>query len=255
MPRLPRRLEHGEEATLVEHLGELRSRIFISLAALVVPTIVAYVFHRRIIEMLVQPLPPERRQLLTLAPLEPFTTSVRVSIYAGLLVALPIILWQLWSFLAPAMEEQTQRAISWLVALSAVLVVAGVVFAYYIVLPGALHFLTNYDDDLFEIQIRAREYLSFATVTIVASAIVFELPIFILGLVRIGMLSTAQLRRNRRAGYVACVALAVLLPSVDPVSLALESVPLVLLFELSIWLAVFFERRWHRAGVLWTATE
>ena len=255
MPRVPRRLEHGEEATLVEHLDELRSRIVISLVAMVVPIVVAYVFHERIIELLVQPLPPERRKLLTLAPLEPFTTSVRVSIYAGLLVALPIILWQLWSFLAPAMEEQTQRGIAWLVALSAVLLVAGVLFAYFVVLPGALHFLTNYDDDLFEIQIRAREYLSFATLTIVASAIVFELPIFILGLVRVGVLSTTKLRANRRIGYVACVALAVLLPSVDPVSLVLESVPLILLFEMSIWLAVFFERRWQRTGVLWTATE
>jgi len=255
MPRVPRRLEHGEEATLVEHLDELRSRIVISLVAMVVPIVVAYVFHERIIELLVQPLPPERRKLLTLAPLEPFTTSVRVSIYAGLLVALPIILWQLWSFLAPAMEEQTQRGIAWLVALSAVLLVAGVLFAYFVVLPGALHFLTNYDDELFEIQIRAREYLSFATLTIVASAVVFELPIFILGLVRVGVLSTTKLRRNRRIGYVACVALAVLLPSVDPVSLVLESVPLILLFEMSIWLAVFFERRWQRTGVLWTATE
>jgi sec-independent protein translocase protein TatC len=220
-----------------------------------VPTAVAYAFHRRIIHLLVAPLPEKHHKLLTLSPLEPFTTSIRISIYAGLLVALPIVIWQLWAFLAPAMDDRAQRAVTALVVFATFLLGAGIVFAYYVVLPGALHFLTNYDDQEFNIQIRAREYLSFATLTVVASAIVFELPVFILGLVRLQILSTARLRRNRRVGYVACVAVAVLLPSVDPVSLVLESVPLIVLFELSIWLSTFFERRWERAGVLWTATE
>src|SRR5215208_715180 len=245
MPRLPRRLEHGEEATLVEHLDELRTRIVIMVAAVLVPTAVAYLFHRRIIHLLVAPLPEEHRKLLTLSPLEPFTTSIRISIYAGLIVALPIVLWQLWSFLAPAMDDRAQRAVAVLVVFATLLIVAGMVFAYYIVLPGALHFLTNYDDREFNVQIRAREYLSFATLTVVASAVVFELPVFILGLVRLQILSTAKLRRNRRIGYVSCVAVTVLLPSIDPVSLVLESVPLLILFELSIWLSPFFERRWE----------
>jgi sec-independent protein translocase protein TatC len=255
VPRLPRRLEHGEEATLVEHLDELRTRIIIMVGGVLVPTAVAYAFHRRIIHALVAPLPEEHRKLLTLSPLEPFTTSIRISIYAGLLVALPIVIWQLWAFLAPAMDARAQRAVNLLVVFATFLLAAGIVFAYYVVLPGALHFLTNYDDQEFNIQIRAREYLSFATLTVVASAIVFELPVFILGLVRLQILSTAKLRRNRRIGYVSCVAVAVLLPSVDPVSLVLESVPLIILFELSIWLSTFFERRWERAGLLWTATE
>ena len=255
MPRLPRRLGHGEEATLVEHLDELRSRLVISLVAVGVCAGVAFAFHHRIIGLLVKPLPDEHEKLLTLSPLEPFGTAVKVSIYAGLLVALPIVLWQLWSFLAPAMEEHSQRVIAVFVALATALLACGIVFAYLVVLPGALRFLTNYDEDLFNIQIRARDYLNFATATIVATAIVFELPIFILALVRLGVLSTAMLRRNRRAGYVACVAVAVLLPSVDPVSLALEAIPLILLFELSIWVSAFFERRWQRSGVLWTATE
>ena len=255
MPRLPRRLAHGEEATLVEHLEELRARLVIMLVAVGLCAGVAYAFHHRIIRLLVEPLPDDHEQLLTLGPLEPFSTSVKVSIYAGLLAALPIVLWQLWSFLAPAMEEHAQRVIALFVAFATALLAGGIAFAYLVVLPGALRFLTNYDEDLFNIQIRARDYLSFATATIVATAIVFELPIFILALVRLGVLSTAVLRRNRRLGYVMCVAVAVLLPSVDPVSLALESIPLILLFELSIWMSAFFERRWQRAGVLWTATE
>jgi sec-independent protein translocase protein TatC len=95
------------------------------------------------------------------------------------------------------------------------------------------------------VQIRAREYLNFATVTIIAVALVFELPIFVLTLVRIGVLSAEKLRRNRRLGIVIIVAIAVLLPTVDPVSLAFEAIPLLLLFEGSIWLSVFFEKRWN----------
>jgi sec-independent protein translocase protein TatC len=252
---LPKRLKHGEEATLVEHLGELRSRIVFSLVAVGVAAGVAYVFHTRLIHWLVQPLPEDHRKLITLSPLEPFTTSIKVSIYAGLLLALPIVLWQLWSFLAPAFEEGADRVVARFVALSAALVVAGIAFSYWIVLPAALHFLTNYDESIYEIQIRAREYLSFVTVTFLAVAVVFQLPIFILALVRLSILTSDRLRQNRRVGYVLVVAVAVLLPSVDPVSLVLEAVPLLILFEGSIWLAVIFERRWARAGVLWAAPE
>jgi sec-independent protein translocase protein TatC len=253
LPRrlVPRRLGHGEEASLVEHLDELRTRLVVSLAAVGLAAGVAFIFHSRIVHWLVQPLPPSKQQLMTFSPIEPFSTSMKISIYAGLLVALPIVLWQLWSFLAPAVEEDMQKVVARFVAFSAALVIAGIAFAYWIVLPPALHFLTNYDDQLYDIQIRAKDYLGFVTVTFLAVAIVFQLPIFILALVRLRVLTAERLRRNRRTGYVVCVAIAVLLPSVDPVSLVLESVPLLILFEGSIWLSVLFERRWERAGVLW----
>jgi sec-independent protein translocase protein TatC len=255
-PRLPlrlgpRRLSHGEEATLVEHLDELRSRLIVSLLAVGVAAGVAFAFHHRIVNWLVEPLPEEHRKLWTFSPIEPFSTSMKLSIYAGLLLALPVVLWQFWSFLAPAVEEDAQKIVARFVAFATALVLAGIAFAYWVVLPPALHFLTNYDDSLYAIQIRAKDYLGFVTVTFLAVAIVFQLPIFILALVRLRVLTADRLRKNRRTGYVVCVAIAVLLPSVDPVSLVLESVPLLLLFEGSIWLSVLFERRWERAGVLW----
>ena len=145
--------------------------------------------------------------------------------------------------LAACREEEANFA--GFVALATALFAGGMVFAYFVVLPPALRFLTNYDDQIFNIQIRAREYLTFATVTILAVAVVFELPIFVLSLVRIGVLSSEKLRRNRRTGIVIVVVVAVLLPSVDPVSLVFEAVPLLILFEGSIWLSVFFEKRWR----------
>jgi sec-independent protein translocase protein TatC len=116
-----------------------------------------------------------------------------------------------------------------------------------VVMPKALTFLVGYDSDLYDVQIRASYFLSFVTVMLLASGVAFLMPIFILGLVRLGVVSSTKLRRNRRIGIVAMLAFAILLPTVDPVSLALEVVPLIVLFELSIWLAVLMERRWNRS--------
>jgi len=247
MKRLPRRLHHGEEATLVEHLGELRARIVVCLIAITLAFIVAYAFHAHLIHWLENALPPNHRRLTTLSPAEPFITSFMLSLYAGFLVAIPVVFWQIWGFLAPAFEEHTQRLIAGFTAFATALMGLGVAFGYFVALPAAVHFLTNYDSHLYAIQIRAKDYLSFAAVVLFAVTIVFEVPIVILGLVRIGVLSSTRLRQNRRIGYVVMAALAVALPGVDPVTTTFEMIPLMILFEGSIWLAVLFDRRWKTA--------
>src|SRR5919202_6828779 len=211
MRPLPRRLRHGEEATLVEHLDELRARIFVSLGALAVG--------------------------------EPFLTSMKVALLAGFALALPVILWQLWSFLAPAVEEHAERMVLVFVLFATALLVAGGAFGYWIVLPKAIHFLTNFDQSVYNVQIRARDYFSFVITILVAVGLVFELPIFILALVRLGVLSTRTLRRNRRLGYFIVAVVAVLLPGIDPVTTTFEMLPLMALYEGSIWLSVVVERR------------
>ncbi len=245
MKRLPRRLQHGEEATLVEHLDELRSRILVVLGAVALSLAVTYAFHHEIIHWLNQPLPADKRHPITFGVAEPFLTSVTVSLYAALLISLPIILWQLWSFLAPAFDDKTQRGVRWLVALATLLTVAGILFGYYIVLPAALKFLTNYDSNLYNIQIRAKDYYSFVSLVLLAVGIVFQVPLVVLGLVRIGVLTSAKLRRNWRMGIVVMTAIAVALPGVDPVTTLLEMIPLISLYLVSLALSGFFERRWH----------
>jgi sec-independent protein translocase protein TatC len=245
--RLPRRLRHGEEATLVEHLDELRSRIIVSLAALATTTVVAFVFHGRLLDWLNRPLPSRLHKPVTFGVAEPFMTSFKISMMAGLVLAFPIVLWQLWSFLAPALEEGKQRIIAGFVAVSAVLLVVGIVFGYFVVLPPAIHFLTGYDSEHYQILVRARDYYSFVTMVLAAMGIVFELPIFVLALVRIGIVTTNTLRRTRKVGYfiVACVSVA--LPGIDPVTTTIEMVPLLALYEASIWLAVLSDRIWGPA--------
>ena len=158
---------------------------------------------------------------------------------------MPIVLWQVWAFLAPAFDERTQRGVRWLVLLATGLTIAGILFGYYIVLPAALKFLTNYDKNLYNIQIRARDYYSFVSLVMLAVGVVFQVPLFILGLVRIGVLTSRKLRSNWRIGIVAMTALAVALPGIDPVTTLLEMVPLVGLYLVSLALSGFFERRWH----------
>jgi len=243
---LPRRLRHGEEATLVEHLGELRTRLLICILAIVPAFALAFGFHARLIEWLSAPLPDDKR-LVTFGVTEPFFTSVKVSFYAALAVALPVLLYQVWSFLAPAFEEKTQRVVTVFVAIATALFAGGVAFSYYVALPRAVEFLTTYDENLYDIQVRASYYYSFAALVLLAMGMVFELPIWILALVRLRVLTADKLRRNRRIGFVLVVVLAILLPTVDPVSLVFEALPLLVLFEASIWLAVLMERRWERA--------
>jgi sec-independent protein translocase protein TatC len=249
MRRLPRRLGYGEEATLVEHLDELRSRLIVALVAVGVAFPVAFIFHERLVDWLMRPLPDDRK-LVTLGVTEPFTTGVKLSFYAALAIAFPVLIWQTWSFLAPALEHGRQRVIARFVALATLLFAGGMAFAYFVILPPALRFLTQYDDNLYDIQIRASYYLSFVALMIFATGLVFQLPIFVIALVRIGILTTAQLRRNRRIAYVVLLGAAILLPTVDPVSLAFEVVPLWLLFEGSIWIAVILERRWRSSALL-----
>src|SRR5919199_399300 len=245
MSRLPRRLRHGEVATLVEHLGELRARLIISLVSLAVAFGIAYGFHGRLLEWLNRPLPHHLRKPVTFSPIEPFTTSVWVSLYAGLLLALPIVLWQLWSFLAPAFEEHRQRTMATAVGFATVLALAGVAFAYWVVLPPAIHFLTNYDSSHFTIQLRARDYYRFVAFVMLGVALAFEVPVFVLALVRLRILTARQLRRTWRVGVFAMTALGVALPGVDPVSTTLSVVPLVGLYGLAIGLATFLEPRWQ----------
>ena len=244
---LPRRLGHDEEASLVEHLTELRHRLFICLGSLIPAFALAYAFHDRLIDRLKDLLPPGT-PLVTFGVTEPFITSLKVSFYAAIALVLPILLWQVWAFLAPAVTDDTQRVLGVFVVLSTALFVAGVVFCYVIVLPKALTFLVDYDSNLYDVQIRASYYLSFVALTLLAFGIAFEMPIFVLALVRIGALTSARMRRNRRVGYVLMLAFAILLPTVDPVSLALEVAPLLILYELSIWLSVLMERRWERSA-------
>ncbi len=242
MSRLPRRLGHGEEATLEEHLEELRGRLMVMSAVVLAGTIVAYVFHNRILDWLNRPLPAHER-LVTLGVAEPFTTTITVCVYAGIVVALPVVLWQMWAFFAPAVDPKSERKLLGLVALSTALGAAGVAFGYEILLPRAIHFLTHYDTSHFNNLVQAKPYYSFVVTVLVGVVVIFQTPLVVIGLVALGVLSSRTLRKQRRYGYAITAAVALALPGPDLVTTFFELMPMWILYEASIWLAFLFERR------------
>jgi len=243
MSLLPRRLGYGEEATLVEHLEELRRRIFVIIGALAIGTIVAFVFHAHVLDWLNRPLPPNRRHPWTFGVAEPFTVSLTVSLYAGFVLSLPVILWQVWMFFMPAVDPAAERRVARLDGFAIALAASGLAFGYWVLLPRAVHWLTNYDSRQFHIVVQAKAYYSFVATVLLGMTVVFELPLAVLGLVYIGVLSSAGLRRNRRIGYFIVAVVALGLPGPDLLTTALELLPMWALFEGSIWLAWFTERR------------
>lgn len=245
--RLPRRLEYGEEATLVEHLEELRQRLFVCIGAVTVGWIAAFIVHRRVVRLLTDQLPRGHRHLLTLTIGEPFMTSIWLSLYLGFAIAMPVVLWQAWAFFIPAVEKAHTRMLRLFIFLATALMICGLVFGYYVALPAAAKFLTHFDSSVYNIQIQAKPFITFATMVLLAMALVFEMPLFVVGLTRLGVLQTRTLRKNRRIGYfiVACVGVA--LPGVDPVTTFFETIPLWVLYEGSIWLCVLLDRRSARA--------
>ena len=194
-------------------------------------------------EVLARNIPPAERQPVTLGVAEPFTSTIKVAAYAGLLFSLPIILWQMYAFVLPAFSSRERKVALPLMMMVPVLFVAGAVFAYFVVLPSAIKVLQNFNSDNFDILVQARDLYRFTILTCVALGLLFQVPIGILALTRMEILSVAQLRANRRYAVLVIAVLAMLLPGTDPVTMLLSMAPLVVLFEGSILLAALLERR------------
>lgn len=240
MPRI-KPISHEDRLTVVDHLVELRSRILISLLAFGVAMAFCGWQNDRILEIVNKPL-PDGVEPLTLGPAEAFYTTITNAAYAAILLALPVVLYQAYAFVLPAFSPTERRVAFPLLLMAPILFVGGVVFCYFVVLPPAIDFLLNFNADEFNTQVRARDYYSFVTLLTVAMGLSFQVPIGILAAVRLGVTSPQKLRKNRRYAILVIAVLAALLPTLDPVTLLLEMVPLVLLYELSIWLASAFGR-------------
>jgi sec-independent protein translocase protein TatC len=231
---------HEDRLTLVEHLDELRSRLIISVIAFAVALGICFWQNHLLLKIVNHPL--GHRQPITLGPAEPFTTTLMVSAYFAILIVLPVVLYELYAFILPAFSPTERKVALPLLLMVPFLFIAGAVFAYFVIIPAALKFLLHFNADEFNTQIRAKDYYSFVTLTMISAGAVFQLPVGILGLVRMGVTTPEKLRRNRRYAFLVCAVVAAALPGVDPVSMLIEMVPLVLLYELSILLARAFGR-------------
>jgi sec-independent protein translocase protein TatC len=242
--RRVRAISYEDELSVVEHLDELRSRIVVALMVFGVALALCFWQNHLLLELASGPLPSDHDRLITFGISEPFTTTMTVAAYGAIILSLPIILYQAYAYLLPAFSHQQRRAIMPLLLLIPVLFIVGIAFGYVVVLPAATKFLLNFNDSQFNIQVRAREYYSFFAGTLLACGVVFQVPVGILAVTRLGIVKVRQLQQNRRYAYLGCALLAAALPGVDPVSMLLETAPLIALYELSIVLArVFGEPR------------
>jgi sec-independent protein translocase protein TatC len=175
---------------------------------------------------------------------EPFTTTITVTLYFALIVSLPVILFELYGFILPALEPHERRVAMPLLSAIPFLFAAGAAFGYFVVLPAALRFFANFNASEFNVIIQAGPYYSFAATILLAMGLVFQVPVVILGATRLGLVTPRQLRRGRPFAFVACAAVAAFLPG-DVLTLLLETVPLYLLYEVSILIAALVGRA-HR---------
>jgi sec-independent protein translocase protein TatC len=185
---------------------------------------------------------PQSEKLTTLGIGEPFTTTIGISFIFAMILSLPIILYELYGFLLPAFSPEQRRVTTSLMLSIPFLFVAGVMFGYFVVLPAAVRFFQNFNSGEFNVLVQASQYYHFAAVILLAMGLVFQVPVGVLAATRAGIVTTKQLRHNRRYAILACGAVAAFLPG-DAITLLLETVPLYLLFELSLMIARIIEYR------------
>ena len=226
-----RRVKPDEQLTLVEHLDELRSRIIVVLVVLTVAIAVCFYKSEAILNFLSSPLPsntpghPDAAyRFLATSPLDGILTSISIAIYSALLLTMPIATYQLYAFVIPA------------------LFVCGVIFGWYLVVPPAITFLVTFNQQAFDYNLRAKDYIQFVLLTLLAMGIVFEMPAVMLVLARLRIMSSALMRRHWRISIVVLAVVAMLLPGVDPISFIVEFIPLLVLYGLSYFIVVAVER-------------
>lgn len=188
------------------------------------------------------PRKPQGKKPVTLGIGESFTTTLMVTLVFALIFSLPVILFELYGFVLPALNTNERRAVRPLLMAVPFLFAAGALFGYFVVMPAAVRFLQNFNSSQFEVMVQANQYYQFAATVILAMGLVFQVPVAVVGATRAGLVTPRQLRKGRRFAIVACAAVAAFLPG-DAITLLLETIPLYVLYEASILVASFTARR------------
>jgi sec-independent protein translocase protein TatC len=224
--------------TIIEHLEEFRSRLFKIAIAFVIASVVTWIFKARIFDALLEP--AGLKELNFMGPAQGLITDVKLALFSAFLLTIPVILYQMWMFVAPAVGDVGRLFTYILVILASSLFLAGVAFGYFAILPVGLQFLLGYAEDRYNELITADTYLPFVTRLLLASGIVFELPAATYVGAKLGLITAPTLRRFRKhALIVNAVLAAALTPSPDPFSMILMAVPMLLMYEVSILIARF----------------
>ena len=229
-----------EKQTFIEHLEELRKRLIISLVAVGVGFGICYIFAKEIFHILMIPLqralPPGATMIYTGLP-EAFFTYLKVALLAGIFVASPVVLYQIWLFVAPALYSREKRYAIPFVVSSTILFVGGAAFGYFVVFPFGFQFFMSFATDLIQPAPKLKEYLSFCSMLLLAFGLTFELPLFIFFLAKLGVVDARMLSRNRRYVILGMFSVAAIFTPPDIVTQVMMAGPLIILYEISIVIA------------------
>jgi sec-independent protein translocase protein TatC len=251
--------ENGARMSFLEHLEELRSRLIRAVIAIFAIFLVCLIFAERVFSLLAAPLtkllPKDSSLVFTGLP-DPFFMYLKISFIMGIFVSLPYVLYQLWQFVSPGLYEKERKMAVPFISLATLLFYTGALFAYFVVFPAAFAFFLGYTSPDLKAMISIREFVSLVMVLMLAFGIVFETPMVIVFLGLLGIVNSGQLKRGRRYFVVlAFVIGAILTPTPDVINQTLMAVPMVLLYEVGIWILAYLEKKRRREDESESAEE
>lgn len=239
-------MPEDEKLPFTAHLEELRKRLIICFSAVGIGFVISYIFSKSLFEILMQPLlaamPPEEKLIYTGLP-EAFFTYLKVAFLAGILLAVPVIMYQLWIFIAPGLYEKEKRLLMPIVFLSSLFFLGGALFGYFVVFPFGFKFFMGFSSDYVRPLPSMKEYLGFSAKLLFAFGIVFELPLFITFLARLGIVDTKFLKAKRKYAILLFFVFAAILTPPDVITQVMMAGPLIVLYEVSIVGAKLFGKK------------
>ncbi len=252
--RSPERLESGageatpeSEMSFLDHLEELRRHLLWCIGTLLVTTVAGFFItqHLGVIHFLTSPVLPylDESKLTFLSPTEPIIVTFKVAFFVGIMLSLPVIFYHFWAFVAPALLQEEKRVLYPAILFSVVLFAIGVAMAFFLVLPMGLRFLLSFQTESLHPMITIREYLKFATNMALVFGAVFELPLVVVILTKLGIVTPRSLRTKRRYAVVSILVFSAILTPADLITMMMMCLPLILLFEVSIWLSALMDRK------------
>jgi sec-independent protein translocase protein TatC len=247
----PEDVDDTTQETILSHLNELRIRITWAAVSLAITTVLSFVFAEQLLDFLLRPYAssnPLGAELQVLRPTEGIETFFKVSLMAGAIISMPMILYQLWLFILPGLTKKERRFVYIFLPSALILFGLGISFAWFILVPASVQFLANFLPDVFNPDWTGQEYISFLTTMLFWIGVAFEMPVVVYFVARVGLVTSKTLREQWRMALVGISVLAAMItPSVDPVTMLLTMAPLIILYAMSIVLAVVGERQFNKA--------
>ena len=235
-------MSNDRKLTALGHFSELRNRLIRCVIAVLITTILSFVFAKQIFYILI--LPAEGINLIYIGMTEMVGTYMKVSLASGVILAMPYLVYQLIMFISPALTHKEKRYVYLVLPWIALMFVAGVIFSYFILVPPATRFLITFGSDIATPQIKIGSYISVVTRLLLAVGLVFEMPVITTFLSRLGIITPKWLSDKRKPAIIcAFILAAIITPTFDPINQSLVAIPLIILYEMSIWLAKLFQRK------------